>query len=119
MKFRFERLFPALLFSLFVFGGCASANGDDSAVQEKTFASKNAHSEFNSVQITVPEGAEYLVVNSHTPKEIEVKKYSSVTKTVEEKNLLPDDLTIACVNCGQFDYGDGATSAPLFARRRK
>ena len=83
-------------------------------VREKLFASKNTHSEFNNVQLTVPDGVEYIVVNSHTPKEIEVKKYFSVTKNVEKKDLLPSELTLACVNCGQFDYGDGTTSSTAY-----
>lgn len=93
--------------------GVLMADGNYEVI-EKLFVGKNAYSEYNSVQITVPEGVKYVYVNSHTPKEIEVKKHSLIDKNVQECNSLPKSLKIACINCGQYSYGDGITTPDYY-----
>ncbi|MBE6142590.1 MAG: hypothetical protein E7177_01190 [Erysipelotrichaceae bacterium] len=79
-------------------GKCISSN----------FHRKNKLAYFDNVELTVPEGATHLIINSHND-------YPSSVKRVERKNIYrlgsETTLKVACLNCGQFDYAD--SSNPL------
>lgn len=74
----------------------------------KKDGSKQYTKQYDNVQIVIPEGCEWLYINSANPKEIEVFRGSKQEQTVNKQDVLPDALKIACLNCGQFEHDGSA-----------
>lgn len=76
-------------------GKCISSN----------FHRNNTLGLFENVELTAPQGAKYLIINSHNNYPLSVKK-------VERKEIYrlgkETSLKVACLNCGQFGYADAS-----------